>query len=322
MAPVTTSPVPDPLVPRSLGTTGWEVTGLCVGTSELGDVPGLYDGGGVPSEQALTTAREAFAGPLTFVDTSNGYGLSEQRLGTVLRELGGVPPGILLATKVDPAEGGAFDGPRVRESVRESLDRLGVDHLPLLHLHDPERIGFEAAMAPGGPVDVLRELVAEGLVDSLGIAGGPVDMLRRVVATGEFSVVLTHNRWTLLDRSAGALLTESVDAGVAVLNGAPFGGGILAKGPATTDRYAYRTAPAPVLTAARAIEAACVRAGVPLAAAALQDSLRDPRITSTVVGSSRPGRLARTLELAALPVPDTLWDELSDLVPGQEHWLR
>lgn len=312
----------DPLVSRPLGRTGWEVTGLCVGTSELGDVPDLYAGGGVPEEQALATAREAFAGPLTFVDTSNGYGRSEQRLGTVLRELGGVPDGILVATKVDPADGGPFDGPRVRESVRESMDRLGVDHLPLVHLHDPERIGFEAATAPGGPVDVLRDLVAEGVIDSLGVAGGPVDMLRRFVDTGVFSVVLTHNRWTLLDRSAGALLTEAADAGVAVLNGAPFGGGILAKGPATTDRYAYRTAPAAVLAAAHAIEDACLRAGVPLAAAALQDSLRDPRITSTVVGSARPGRLARTLELASVPVPATLWNQLAELVPDREHWLR
>lgn len=313
---------PDPLVPRPLGRTGWQVTGLCVGTSEIGDTPGLYVTGAVPDEQAIATAREAFTGPLTFVDTSNGYGISEQRLGIVLRELGGVPEGVLLATKVDPVDGGAFDGPRVRASVRESLDRLGLDHLPLLHLHDPERIGFEASMAPGGPVDVMRELVAEGVVDHLGIAGGPVDMLRRFVDTGLFSVLLSHNRWTLLDRSADTLFTESVAAGVAVLNGAPFGGGILAKGPATTDRYAYRTAPAPVLAAAHAIDAACARAGIPLAAAALQDSLRDPRITSTVVGTSRPGRLARTLELVALPIPDTLWDELADLVPAPEHWLR
>jgi len=312
----------DPLVPRPLGRTGWQVTGLCVGTSELGDIPGLYADGAVPEQQALATAREAFAGPLTFVDTSNGYGLSEQRLGTVLREIGGVPDGILLATKVDPSDGGPFDGARVRESVRESMQRLGVDHLPLVHLHDPERIGFEAATAPGGPVEVLRQLVAEGVVDHLGIAGGPVDLLRRFVDTGDFAVVLTHNRWTLLDRSAGALLTEAGAAGVAVLNGAPFGGGILAKGPATTDRYAYAPASKAVLSAARAIDAACARAGVPLAAAAVQDSLRDPRIASTVVGSARPGRLARTLELAAAPIPDTLWDELAELTPGQEHWLR
>jgi D-threo-aldose 1-dehydrogenase len=163
--------------------------------------------------------------------------------------------------------------------------------------------------------------VAEGLVDHLGVAGGPVGLLRRYAATGLFDVVLTHNRWTLLDRSAEPLLAECAAAGIAVLNGAPFGGGILAKGPDAVPRYCYAPAPPPVLAAAHAIEDACARAGVPLAAAALQDSLREPRITSTVVGSSRPDRLDQTLALAATPVPDELWDELAGLTPAQEHWL-
>ncbi|RKS77471.1 D-threo-aldose 1-dehydrogenase [Motilibacter peucedani] len=310
----------DVLAPRALGRTGWKVTALCVGTGELGDMAGVY--APVPEEQAMATARSAFAGPLNFVDTSNGYGVSEQRLGSVLREIGGVPPGLLLATKVDPVKDGPFDGPRTRESVRESLDRLGVDFLPLLHLHDPERIGFEAAMAPGGPVEVMKELVAEGVVGSIGVAGGPIDLLRRFAATGAFDVVLTHNRWTLLDHSAEPLLAEAADFGVAVLNGAPFGGGLLAKGPSVVQRYCYAPAPAAVLEAAERIEAACARHGVPLAAAALQDSLRDARITSTVVGASRPERIDATIALASVEVPDALWDELAGLEPPAEVWQR
>lgn len=310
---------PDPLEVRPLGRTGLTTTALAVGTAELGGIS-VYPS--VTRELALATARRAFAGPLTMVDTSNGYGTSEQVLGEVLHELGGVPDGILLATKVDPADGGPFDGPRVRASVAESLERLGVDHLPLLHLHDPERIGFEAATAPGGPVDVMRQLQAEGVVGALGVAGGPVDLLRAFVDTGAFDVVLTHNRWTLLDRSAGPLLDHAAAAGVAVVNGAPFGGGILAKGPAAVPRYCYAPAGEPLLAAAHRIDDACRSAGVPLAAAALQDSLREPRITATVVGASRPERLDSTLALATHPIPDELWQQLADLVPEQEHWLR
>ncbi|MFD0484062.1 aldo/keto reductase [Kineococcus sp. GCM10028916] len=309
----------DVLAPRRLGRTGFEVTALCVGTAELGDMTNVYQP--VPEDRALATARRAFAGPLTFVDTSNGYGSSERRLGTVLRELGGVPDGILLATKVDPVGDGPFDGPRTRASVAESLDRLGLDHLPLLHLHDPERIGFEAATASGGPVETMRALVEEGVVGHLGVAGGTVDLLRRFVDTGLFSVVLNHNRWTLLDRSAEPLLADCEASGTAFLNGAPFGGGILAKGPAAVPRYCYAPASEAVLAAAEAIEASCRRYDVPLAAAALQDSLREERITSTVVGSSRPERLDQTLALAAHPVPDELWSELDDLVLPKEHWL-
>jgi D-threo-aldose 1-dehydrogenase len=275
----------------------------------------------VPEEQAVATARRAFAGPLNFVDTSNGYGLSEERLGTVLAELGGVPEGLLLATKVDPEESGPFDGRRALASAQESMDRLGLDHLPLLYLHDPERIDFEQAMAPDGPVAALRELVAEGLVAHLGVAGGPVGLLRRFVATGSFQVVLTHNRWTLLDRSAGPLLEDCAAANVAVVNGAPFGGGILAKGPAHSPKYAYRPASPALLSAASAMYAMCERYAVPMAAVALQHSLRDPRITSTIVGMSRPERYDEALALAAHAVPDDLWPEIEALTPGREHWL-
>jgi D-threo-aldose 1-dehydrogenase len=310
----------DVLTPRPLGGTGLPVTGLCVGTGEIGGMP-VY-GPPVPEEQSMATARRAFAGPLNFVDTSNGYGLSEERLGTALAELGGVPAGLLLATKVDPEEGGPFDGRRVMASAQESRGRLGVGHLPLLYLHDPERISFEQAMAPGGPVAALRELVAEGQVAHLGVAGGPIGLLRRFVATGSFQVVLTHNRWTLLDRSAEPLLEDCAAANVAVVNGAPFGGGILAKGPAFSPKYAYRPASPALLGAASAMQATCARFAVPMAAVALQYSLREPRITSTIVGMSRPERYDEALALAAHPIPDDLWSEIEVLMPGPEHWLR
>jgi D-threo-aldose 1-dehydrogenase len=275
----------------------------------------------VPEERAMAVARRAFAGPLNFVDTSNGYGVSERRLGAALVEIGGVPDDFLLATKVDPEEGRSIDGPRVRDSFEESLQRLGVDHLGLLHLHDPERITFAEAMAPNGPVTAMRQLVSEGLVDHIGVAGGPIGLLRRFVATGFFDVILTHNRWTLLDRSAQPLFADCAEANVAVLNGAPFGGGILAKGPVDSPRYAYRPASPALLDAAAAMADACARFEVPLAASALQHSLREPRITSTVVGMSRPERYDEALELASLEVPEELWDELDRLAPGPEHWL-
>ena len=79
---------------------------------------------------------------------------SERRIGAVLRERGGLPEGFVLATKVGPdPSSGDFSGGRVRRSAEESLDRLGLERFQLLYLHNPERVGFESAMAPGGPVD-------------------------------------------------------------------------------------------------------------------------------------------------------------------------
>jgi D-threo-aldose 1-dehydrogenase len=295
---------------RALGRTGLQVTPLCVGTSPLGNTPLPYRRD-VPLDAALDTVRRVLAGPVNFLDTGNNYGDAERRIGIVLRELGGVPDGFVLETKVDREMAtGDFSGERVRRSLQESLERLGLERFELVHLHDPENITFEAGIAPGGPLEALQTLQAEGLIAHLGVAGGPIDLLLRYVRTGAFDVVLTHNRYSLVDRSAEPLLAEAGALGVAVLNAAPFGGGVLAGAPHTQGYYAYREADGALLGRIEAIDAACRRHGVPLAAAALQFSLRDPRIVSTVVGASRPERIDRMLELARLPIAPELWEEL------------
>lgn len=310
---------------RPLGGTGLRVTRICLGTSPLANMPSLY-GYQVGEERAIATVDAALDHDgINFIDTSNGYGddgSAERRIGVALRRRGGLPPGTVLATKVDPdPRTGDFSGKRVRASVTESLDRLGLDRIQLLHLHDPERISFAEATAPGGPVETLADLRREGLVAHLGVAGGPVELMRRYLDTGVFEVLLSHNRYTLLDRSAEALLRAAYDRGIGVLNAAPYGGGMLAKGPERQTKYAYGERDGALAAAAAAMRAAADRAGIPLAAAALQFSLRAPFIHSTVVGVSSPHRVEETLELASLPIPQALWQELEALRPPAEHWL-
>jgi D-threo-aldose 1-dehydrogenase len=313
---------PDALALRPLGRTGLQVTALCVGGSPLGNMSALY-GYEVSTERALRTLRAVLAGPINFLDTSNNYGdgESERRIGAALREAGGLPDGFVLATKVDRAASGDFSGARVRRSLQESLDRLGLERLALVYLHDPEHISFEDGVAPGGPVQALVELQREGLIDHLGVAGGPIDLMRRYIRTGAFEVVITHNRFTLVDRSAEPLLDEARELDVAVVNAAPFGGGVLAKGPAAVRDYAYGPAHPDVMARIEAMDAACARHDVPLAAAALQFSLGEPRVASTIVGISAPERVEETVALARWPIPAGLWDELLALVPAREVWL-
>jgi D-threo-aldose 1-dehydrogenase len=313
---------PDALALRPLGRTGLQVTALCVGGSPLGNMSALY-GYEVSTERALRTLRAVLAGPINFLDTSNNYGdgESERRIGAALREAGGLPDGFVLATKVDRAASGDFSGARVRRSLQESLDRLGLERLALVYLHDPEHISFEDGVAPAGPVQALVELQREGLIDHLGVAGGPIDLMRRYIRTGAFQVVITHNRFTLVDRSAEPLLDEARELDVAVVNAAPFGGGVLAKGPAAVRDYAYGPAHPDVMARIEAMDAACARHDVPLAAAALQFSLGEPRVASTIVGISAPERVEETVALARWPIPAGLWDELLALVPAREVWL-
>lgn len=314
------------VLPRHpLGSTGLEVTALCVGTSPLAGMKRLY-GYDVSDERAVATIEAVFDGPIRFLDTSNGYGddgSAERRIGAAIRARGGLPADLVLATKVDPdPETGAFDGARVRASFEESLERLGVERVPLLYLHDPERIAFADGVAPGGPVEALVALREAGAVDHLGVAGGPVAVLEQYLDTGAFSVVLSHNRYTLLDRSARQLFEDAAARGVGVVNAAPYGGGMLAKGPDVQSAYGYGERDGRVAAAARAMAAACERRGVPLAAAALQFSLRAPFVDATVVGVSAPERVTQTVELATRELPDELWPELESLVPPAELWLR
>jgi D-threo-aldose 1-dehydrogenase len=267
----------------------------------------------VPEERALATVRAFFAGPFNFLDTAASYGdgESERRIGSVIGELGGLPPGFVLATKADrDIQTGIFTGEQMQRSVERSLHLLGLEQLQLVYLHDPEHISFEEAMQPGGPVEVLQQCKEEGLIAHLGVAGGPIDMMIRFVDTGLFEAAISHNRFTLLNREAEPLWKVCTRRGVAALNAAPYGSGLLAKGPGAYPRYMYSQASPELLRRAGQMEEACERHGLPLAAAALQFSLRDTRISSTIVGMTRPERLAETLKLAQHPIPDELWAEL------------
>ncbi|HEX2182898.1 MAG TPA: aldo/keto reductase, partial [Rubrobacteraceae bacterium] len=221
--------VTDPSSRQTLGGTGLSVSPICVGCAPLGDMPETFDYS-VSEGRAFDTLRAVFESPLNFLDTAAAYGdgESERRIGEVLKEIGGLPEGWVLATKADrDLTTGDFSGEQMRRSIERSLRLLGLDRLQLVHLHDPEYLNepgrepFEYMMAPGGPVEVLAQFKEEGIIEHLGIAGGPVKMLIRFVETGIFESVITHNRYTLVNRTAEPLLDISIERGVAVLNAAP-----------------------------------------------------------------------------------------------------
>ncbi len=318
---------PDPAASQPFGETGLTVPPLCLGTAPLADMGDTftYSPG---EERALATIRACFNSEITFLDTAASYGdgVAERRLGVVVRELGGVPDGYLVATKADRDQTTKdFSGPQMRRSVERSMGLLGLEHLPLVYLHDPEHVPFEEITAPGGALEVLQDLQREGLIGVLGLAGGPVDLMMRYVETGAFTALITHNRFTLVNRSADPLLDLAAGRGMGICNAAPYGSGILAKGPDAYPRYAYQDASPELVERVRRFEAICGEHGVPLAAAALQFSMRDPRVHSTIVGMTRPERIAQTLGLARHPIPDGLWAELAAVPvdgvdPEEQRW--
>ena len=305
---------------RTLGATGISATIVGIGTSAIGSMPQSY-GYEIDSAQAADALDGLLDDRFDFIDTGADYGdgRSEYRLGQSIAR--GHGAGKTIATKVDRDKStGRFDGEQVMRSIEGSLERLSLDRVPLLHLHDPEHIGFEAAMAPNGAVEALLRLKEEGVAASIGVAGGPATLLARFVETGVFDVVQTHNRFTLLDQTSEALIGLAAARGIGVINAAPYGGGLLSDDRGRVATYGYRPASRSQLDAVESMRLACDRAGVPLAAAALQFSARDPRIHTTIVGMSRRSRAKATQDLLEVAIADDLWAELRNLTPPASEW--
>src|SRR3712207_1220662 len=154
---------------RPLGNTGLQVSPVSAGTGTwVKLLPGEED---VPVAEHVALTHRVFENPrIRVLDTSNNYGLgeSERRIGIAIREYGGLPDDFLLVTKADrDMDTGDFSGARMRRSLEESMERLGLDRFPLLFLHDPENTTWEQAMSDDGPVAALLDAQREGLIGTL-----------------------------------------------------------------------------------------------------------------------------------------------------------
>ena len=296
----------------TIGATGVTIPRIGFGTSGLGGMPVTY-GYDVDEERARATVRAVLERPDGFLDTSRNYasGRSEERIGAVVRELGGWPEGRILSTKLDrDMETGRFDAAQARRSFEASLEALGRERVEILHLHDPEHAAELGEIAgPGGALAELFRIKEEGLADAVGLAAGRIDVMMPLLRDRDFDVLITHNRHTLINRNAQPMLELAEERGIAVMNAAPYGSGALAKG-AAFGRYVYQEASEEMLAPVRRVEEVCARHGVPPGAAALQFSLRDERIAATICGVTRPERVQETLEWAAWPIGEKVWAEL------------
>ena len=313
--------LPAALQRRRFGQTDLFVPPVAVGCAPLGNMVDTF-AYAVSEEDAIETILAAVASPLDYIDTAAHYGdgESERRVGLALKRLGGLPNGAILQTKAGRyVPTNDYSGPMVRSRFERSLELLGVDRVDVLYLHDAEHTTFEAAMAPGGPVEVLLDANRQGLTRYIGVASGPNDVELAYIETGLFDAVITHNRYTLLNRTGDEVIDAAHRRGMAVLNAAPYGSGMLAKGTLAYPRYAYQPASDAFVKTTQAYEAICERYGVPLAAVALQFSTNDPRVTSTIVGMSNPNRLAQTVDLLTTEIPPACLEEIMAVpIPAAE----
>jgi D-threo-aldose 1-dehydrogenase len=193
------------------------------------------------------------------------------------------------------------------QSFEESLARLGLDRIDILHIHDPDDHFREARE---GSLKALVELRGKGAIGAVSAGMNQAPMLARFVRTSQFDAVLLAGRYSLLDQSGlDELLPLCHQLGVGVIVAGVFNSGVLVKmHPGAT--YDYQPVSSSRLEQARAIDAICRRHGVPIAAAAIQLPFGHPAVRSVVVGARTPEQLAEAMAMFALPVPGGLWRDL------------
>ena len=314
-----------------LGRTDVTVTELSFGGAPIGNLYAAVDD--AAARLALDTA---WKGGVRYFDTAPHYGLglSERRIGQALRDRPrdqfaiSTKVGRLLVPNPAPTgsdlQDGGFDvpdelrrvrdysGDGVRRSIEASLDRLGLDRLDIVFVHDPED-HMEAALREAVPA--LLELRDQGIVGAVGVGMNLVAPMRRFVAESDIDVVLVAGRWTLVDRSAGLLLDECLAAGVAVIAAGVFNSGVLAQAdPSADDRFDYLPVPADVLDAARACARVCSEHAATLPTAAIQFPLRHPAVSSVLVGMRTAADCAQDLAAMATELDRRLWSALPEAV--------
>lgn len=320
-----------------LGNGGIAFSALGFGTAPIGN---LYRA--VPEAEAQATLAAAWDGGVRYFDTAPlyGLGLAETRLNAFLREKPRAE--VVVSTKVGrrlaacaPARrtgiGKFFDVPSRREvydyshdgilrSVEDSLERLGLDAIDILYVHDLDafmhgtraesdrRIG--QFMLSG--YDALVRLRDEGTIRAFGGGLNESQVCEDLARRGDFDLFLLAGRYTLLEQDAlDTLLPLCTQRGIGIVIGGPYNSGILATGPVPGAFYNYELAPEPIRARVARIEAVCRAHGVPLAAAALQFPLAHPAVVSVIPGGQSPAEVAANLRLLEVPIPAALWSDLA-----------
>jgi len=320
---------------RRLSGDGPKLTELGFGGAQIGN---LYRVTG--DDEAADAVRAAWEAGIRYFDTAPHYGLglSERRLGAVL---GTFPRAeFVVSTKVgrlleptgrsDQPDPEGFAVPatarRVRDysrdgvlrSIEASLERLGLDRIDIVLIHDPDE-AMPQALGEAAPT--LSRLRSEGVIGAYGAGMNQSAALTRFVRETDADVVMLAGRYTLLEQPAlEDLLPAALERGVGVINVGVFNSGLLSRPrPAPGAAYDYLTAPAELMERANRIADVCERHGTTLPVAALAFGLRHPAVVGVALGLRTRAQVDDSVARYRELVPQALWSELGEagLIPAE-----
>ncbi|KAK9163508.1 hypothetical protein Syun_004410 [Stephania yunnanensis] len=284
---------------RDLGNTGLKVSCVGFGASPLGRVFGP-----VSEEEAIASVRQAFRLGINFFDTSPYYGatLSETMLGKALEALNAPRDQFIVSTKCGRyVDGFDFTADRVTKSIDESLARLGLDYVDILHCHDIEFADLDQIVEETIPA--LQKLKEEGKIRFVGVSGLPLEVFSYVidrVAPGSVDVILSYCHYGINDDTLEGMLPYLKSKGVGVISASPLAMGLLTdNGPPE-----WHPASAELKSACKAASAHCREKGKNISKLAMQYSLSNKDISTVLVGMNSVKQVeenvAAVVELATL----------------------
>ncbi len=310
---------------RTVGRSTLRLTEVGLGCAQLGN---LYRT--VSDEEATATVDKAWELGVRYFDTAPHYGLglSERRLGAALakRERGEYVVSTKVGRRLEaltPPYGRDedFDVPATQRrvwdfsrdgilgSLEQSLERLALDHIDIVYLHDPDDHWPEALRQAYPALEELRD---QGVVSSIGAGMNQAEMLADFVRHTDMDVLMIAGRYTLLEQGAlGELLPLCADRGVGVVAAGVFNSGVLARDDPPDDaKHNYERASDEIVERARRIADVCRRHGVSLPGAAIAFPLAHPAIVSVCLGARSPEQIERNVDLYRRPISAGLWREL------------
>jgi D-threo-aldose 1-dehydrogenase len=192
-------------------------------------------------------------------------------------------------------------------SVEESLGRLKLDRIDILHIHDPDD-HYDAALK--GAYRALAKLRREGVIGAVGAGMNQWEMLQRFATEADFDCFLLAGRYTLLDRSAqNSFLPLCARKSISVIAGGVYNSGILAD-PKAGAKFNYADAPIALVDRALQLDSVCNAYGVPLKAAAIQFPFTHPAVSAVLTGARSETEFHENFEMLQTPIAPALWDAL------------
>jgi D-threo-aldose 1-dehydrogenase len=300
---------------RRLGKTGVEVTTLGVGCAWLG----RRADGSIDAATGLAAVLAAIDSGVRFIDTASLYseGIAETVVGEALRQRPALAGQIVVQTKVRDVRDFRYTADETRRSVDTSLRRLGLDHIPVVYIHDPAADVFEQVMAPDGALAALRKLQSEGVVGHVGIASNNPWDNAPYIESGEFEAAVVPDAYSLISQVALERMFPAAERfGMGIVVATPLERGLLATGTRALrpEDHINRSFSTDVLGHVDRIEALCERHGVRLLAAALQYVVRHPLVAATIPGARFAEQATANTRAMLEPIPAAFWAELEPLV--------